>query len=208
MFDWFPKPESAWWNVLSSVGTWFAGLCTLAAVVVSLWLAARQPRPELNVSAEKRIFISGVPTGTPSINPSDFPDTINVTATNTGLVVAKVIGISWVVGFPRILRFAFPKSRAGYQNAPTPDKRSHDIPATLGPSESLDWVLPYEDLVQGLAKNIIAPRKILWRLYLRYLRVQAYTSVGIAFPGRIGRELKDDIGARARVIMRRPPSKS
>ena len=88
------KPECLhFWEV---VGIWFTGAATFSAVVVSLWLAIRQSRPQLRITAQERKLISGVPAGTESVNPADFPDKVVVTMANTGAVPVKVIGVFWL----------------------------------------------------------------------------------------------------------------
>jgi hypothetical protein len=41
MLAWIPAPDTPWWNVWNTVGTWVAGIGTIATVITALWLANR-----------------------------------------------------------------------------------------------------------------------------------------------------------------------
>src|ERR1700722_5165619 len=130
------------WEV---AGVWFTGAATFAAVIVSLRLARRQSMPQLRVSASKRIYVSGVATGTPSISLSDFPDMIVVEAVNTGMVPVKITSVFWTMRGPQPLRWLGLRRTGGFiQNAPEAGQRSHVLPASVGSTEVLQWILPLD----------------------------------------------------------------
>jgi hypothetical protein len=54
---WFDSDWMMIWTAVGSLGQWFAGLMTFAAVVVALWLAHQQGKPKLRVKVEERHYV-------------------------------------------------------------------------------------------------------------------------------------------------------
>jgi hypothetical protein len=187
-------------HVWEVVGIWFTGFATFAAVLTSLWLAAGQTRPQVRLAAMKRVLISGVTKGTPSVQVSDFPTVLVVEVTNVGMAPVKIVSVWWSVHIPRPLRWVGFRRRGGLlQNPPDESNRSHGLPATLGSAETLQWVLDYKHLSQEIATKLLAP-SLLWPLRLRFFRVYVSTSVGVTIQGRIDQEMSADLRKRTRAI--------
>lgn len=180
------------WEVL---GTWASAAATFGAVIVSLWLASRQSRPRLRVWADKRILISGISAGTAEIRPADFPDKLVIDIANTGAMPVKVVAIGWLVRLPRPLRWlGLSPRRSLYQNPP----ESGRVPIDLAPAQYVNWLLEPELPTAGIAELLAA--SALWPLWMRYLRVQASTSVDTSARGKLGPELRADILERVKKI--------
>jgi hypothetical protein len=183
------------WEV---IGTWLSGVGAFAAVIVSLVLSRAGGRPRLRLLADKRIFISGVPTGTPSIRPGDFPDVLWISVDNVGMTVVRITGVYWRVRIPILLRwlFAEPEWPVLSQNPPAVGERSHDFPTVLQPSETMQWLLDYEHITDRISKDLLAMWP--WRLRLRFLRVWVNTSVGRNVGGKIGPTMRATLAEKAK----------
>ena len=48
------KPET--FQILNTIGTWFAGIGTVSAVIVSLYLASRNSKVQLKICAGHRVL--------------------------------------------------------------------------------------------------------------------------------------------------------
>lgn len=89
--------EAANWAYWSMIGTWFSGVATFMAVVVSLYLANRKARPVLNISIEW-CFINdgfGVVSG------------VSITVANAADANIVVTSISWEMGCDKKLAQIF-----------------------------------------------------------------------------------------------------
>lgn len=178
-----------WWE---AIGTWFTGVATFAAVAVSLWLARRQNRPQLRLWADKQKLISGLPHGTASIRPADFPSKVVVEFANAGAIPVRVSGVWWALQMPAPLHWVRLKPRyALFQNPP---EGWHQVPIELTPSQAVDWVLELDIVAANIAK--LVGSSWVWRLKLQSVRVNAATSVGVIASGPLRRSLKADIRER------------
>lgn len=76
--------ESASWAFWSMIGTWLAGFATLAAVVVSLYIAKMRPKPrlkgEITLSATKR---------------GSWQKGIGISVANIGLMPVNISSMVW-----------------------------------------------------------------------------------------------------------------
>jgi hypothetical protein len=112
-------------QVWSVIGTWVAGLGTLAAVVVSLWIALHQSRVKLEVGAGHRLLI------TPGSQ--EKPEYCLIRVVNVGLRPAKITHVGWEIGKGKnrkymLQSFGFPESDS--------------IPKTLQEGEEANFMIP------------------------------------------------------------------
>ena len=77
------------WTVL---GTWFAGIGTVSATVVALWLARRAERVKLKASVGIRSLVGGV------IPPDNLRKIVQFHVTNLGERPVIVTEIGWHFG--------------------------------------------------------------------------------------------------------------
>lgn len=73
-----------------AVGTWLAGLATVAAVIVSLWLSRRSEGVRLDVHAGLRVVVIG--------DGSPFQENASILVTNLGDRAVTVNSVGWVIG--------------------------------------------------------------------------------------------------------------
>ena len=90
------------WSV---AGTWFAGFCTLAAVVFSLWLAYNKDKIKLSVKAEKIARKE---------NASPYPsEGCWIRVVNKGSMPAQITKIGWQVGSRKNMYFLSDEEESG-----------------------------------------------------------------------------------------------
>ena len=77
-------------QILNTFGTWLAGIGTLSAVIVSLYLARRESSTKIKVSAGHRIIV------TQGLKVK--PDYCVIRIVNIGFRPVKITGIGWKVG--------------------------------------------------------------------------------------------------------------
>ena len=77
-------------QVWVAVGTWVAGLATLAAVVVALYLARRTEKVRLNVHVGLRVVVIG--------DGSPFQEHLSISVTNVGERSVTINTVGWAVG--------------------------------------------------------------------------------------------------------------
>lgn len=104
--------DSADWAYWSMIGTWFAGVATFLAVVTSLFIAYRRPRPRINGEIEISEMMS---------NPSKRG--IGISISNIGLTPLTISSLIWHFGAKSTLMHTF-------------DPISMKLPAKLGHGES------------------------------------------------------------------------
>lgn len=80
-----------------AVGTWLAGLATLAAVVVALFLARRTERVRLDVQVGLRVVVIG--------DGSPFQEHVSMIVTNLGERPVTINSVGWSIGKGKGRRF-------------------------------------------------------------------------------------------------------
>ena len=78
MLAWIPAPDTPWWNVWNTVGTWVAGIGTIATVITALWLANRDNSVRLRVYAVVGLRIDD------NYNPPRTSNFVWISVTNVG----------------------------------------------------------------------------------------------------------------------------
>ncbi len=163
---------------LDVLGTWVAGLGTLLAVIVSLYLARTMGRIKLNVVIGERQII------TPGL--TEIPDVVTVFVTNCSQRPAKVTHISWKIGFWKKKHFIQMFNVPGYET----------LPKMLNEGEEGHFVVPYkihgndEDWDESMAQHLLEGSS-LPQLYISTLRCVVSTSVGQQFKVKVEKNLRD-----------------
>ncbi|QBM25106.1 hypothetical protein E1B03_22780 [Citrobacter arsenatis] len=141
---------SAFWTM---IGTWFTGLATFGAVVVSLYLGSRNPRVQLKVGIGERLLVSR------SVEYSERPG-ISFEITNLSLQTAIISSVHWKLkrGCWLFQDFGDPASDS------LPKKIEHGQTCRLWISTQendqfggVDW---YADIAKALNKRDVKPHKI------------------------------------------------
>ncbi|MGB2866564.1 MAG: hypothetical protein WBC05_24750 [Sedimentisphaerales bacterium] len=157
------------WHFVNSFAPWLAAFGTVAAVVTSLYLATRQTRVKLRVSAAHRLTVW---TGQPQLP----REVLNIEVVNMGLCDVQVTKIEWKAG---ILR-----KRYLYQTISS-NAYSSALPVHLAHGEQAIYVIPFESWIKNFRQHL----RPLPRLRVYLLSIQVGTSVGQIQKGRIEKEL-------------------
>jgi hypothetical protein len=181
------------WEVL---GTWAAAIATFAAVLTSLWLARKAERPRLRVTVEAMKLVDPSKVLDPErIRLDEQPTRIFLVATNVGMTRIRINSVGW--------HWWLIRDKGSYQNPPERQDQSHPWPATLEHGDQLQWILPFEDIVEHIAENMLSTT-MWWRTKLQFLRVIVGTSTGRRFLAPPSPTLKQAIGeTTARIRARR-----
>ncbi|EPJ7319059.1 hypothetical protein R4R82_001146 [Enterobacter asburiae] len=89
--------EAATWAFWSMIGTWFAGIATFMAVLVSLYLANGKTRPRLKADVSWSVISGG----------SHTIAGIGITVANASQAKVVITGISWLTGSDKKLAQTF-----------------------------------------------------------------------------------------------------
>jgi hypothetical protein len=168
------NPETL--QILNTIGIWLAGVGTLSAVIVSLYLARRDSKVQLKVSAGHRVLVTPGQKGT--------PDYCSIRVVNVGFRPATITGIGWRVGFFR-KKYGIQTVHGHPVSSKLPIKLEHGDEANyligfLGDGSYPNWI-------DEFPKSFLPGNPKISSLTLR---VQAYTSVGKTFESKIERGLR------------------
>ena len=157
------------WSV---AGTWFAGFCTLAAVVFSLWLARNVNNAKLRVIIDKIDEDNSLPA-------LDI-DGCRIKVINCGSVPAHINKIGWEVG-------AWMRKRVVWVQD---DFLRNDVPATLLPGDGKDYFVPSTFISVENGIVFPSPKKESDRLYsVRPIYVVVRVFSGKLFAGKMPNQL-------------------
>ncbi|WP_029971403.1 hypothetical protein [Paraburkholderia graminis] len=161
--------QPTWWKYVVDCAQIASAIGTCGAVIVSLWLANRKPKPELRLTVGLKILLGGGLAGPP------WPEFLCISVVNLGNTPATVDGFSWK-----------PSRRskiAGYQNVASPAQYAQNpsLPVTLQHAQSATFFIEagqnsgWFKLVEqdGFFNEILSSRERLDKLCLH-----AFTSVG------------------------------
>ena len=154
------------------VGTWFAGLATLVAATVALYLATRSEKVRLRIFVGVRVVMPG--DGTPGEPYVCFD------VTNVGDRPVVITTVGWVIGKRKARRYCI-QILEGLPWKQCPAELTHGQGAQfmIGLSGTPDWT---KDFARGFLNE---PRE------LKTLRAQIFTSVGQTFEIKPERGLID-----------------
>ncbi len=146
------------WN---AIGTWFAGIATFLAVLVSLYLARKAERLNLKVSAGIRLIFEG--DGSPA------EENVGITVTNLGDRPVIINSIGWKIGKGKEARYCI---------QPVTGKYTHQYPKQLAHGEQCTFLVSFKitpdwklDFANGFVKDLSNKN-------LKSLRAQVHTSIG------------------------------
>lgn len=158
------------WELVNSFANWISAIGTLAAVVLSLWLATRSWRPRARVRVGHRVVIDSGDIG-------PWPEVIVFSVVNTGEKPLRITGIGWSIGFFRWKRQAI-QMHDRVQSSPIPVELTHGQEAT--------WLFPLlpgeEGWMQSFPQKMLLPH---WRLGCLTLRGVFSTSIGKTFVAKV-----------------------
>ena len=144
------------WGV---VGTWFAGIGTLAASVVALWLARRVEKIKLKAHVGL-----GVTFGNGSSQ-----DCLNFNVTNLGERPVTIVSLGWRIGKRKNRKFAIqPLTQSSFDQYPKKLEYGESASFMVFFSERPNWMEKFSnDFIEDISDKTI-----------KTLRAQIHTSVG------------------------------
>jgi len=175
-----PMIDQAVLALLNTIGIWLAGIGTLSAVIVSLYLARKDSIVRLKVYAGHRILVAQ--------NQKEQPDFLSIGITNVGFRKVTITGIGWKVGIF--------KKKYGIQTL-YPNPISDNLPKTLNDGDEARVLIPfknsqnYPNWIDDFPKDFLGKYP---KLSSRTLKLQVLTTIGKTF------EVKIEAGLRQKLI--------
>ena len=166
------------WKFINTFPPWLSAMGTLAVVVVSLYLARRDKKIRLEVSAGHRLMV--IPGQ--KIKPTDW---LVLKIVNIGHREAQIINIGWKIGF-------FKKQHSIQMNFDNAGLSS-PIPVRLKDGEVARFYIPLDlesNWINSFIKDYLQPHP---KTRSRYIKILAFTSVGDVFKSRIEKGLRKKI---------------
>ena len=165
------------WDFYNSFSNWLSAIGTLAAVIISLYLARRSGKPRASVSVGHRLIIRSGDKGKP-------PEVIIFRIVNTGDRTIRVTNIGWRIGLWKE-RYAI----QGYD-----ETQSSPLPVELTHGQEASWTVPLdsreEPWLQYFSQKMMKPN--FW-LSCATIKAQFHTSVGEVFSTRPEKNLIDKL---------------
>ncbi len=164
------------WRFINTFAPWLSAIGTIAAVIVSLYLARRAGRADVRVSAAIMNLIS------PGQKPADAPEFFDIRAVNHGFREVVIQGIMWR------LRGLKPKF---YFVIPPADPYSTRLPVRLQYGERAQFMFPTRTFRKD-AESLLLPLKDSRSVWLatRRLRVGVYSTTGQEFLTRLDKQVR------------------
>jgi hypothetical protein len=144
-----------------AVGTWVAGLATLAAVVVALYLSRRTEKVRLSVFVGLRMVVVG--------DGSPFQEHLSFNVTNIGERPVMINSIGWAVGKGKQRRFCI---------QPVYGPFTTQYPVELAHGKSANFMVSFLTMPNWLEEFSTGFVKDLSDRSVKTLVAQIYTSVG------------------------------
>lgn len=166
------------------IGAWMAGLATVAAVAMSLYLARRDGRIDLRVSATV-----GLVYGDPHVSPTT--EHVWIQVANVGRRTAILHSIGWRSG---LLPHWFPWLPRQYALQGADFAGNTRLPAKLADGDTASFMIPIEGWGERVAADLMSPPR---RISAYFVYVQAHCSTGDSFTRRIAPSLRKAILAYA-----------
>jgi len=162
------------------IGTWVAGIGTVSAVIVSLWLAYHQGKVKLKVYAGHRLIITS--------GSSSRPEYCSIRVVNVGNRPANVTSVGWEAGW-------FKNKKHFVQVFGTPG--FDDVPKVLHEGQEANFMVPLrlegndEDWIVRFPKSLVGESGHV--SYIKRLKVVVGTSVGQMFRIRVENNLVEKL---------------
>jgi hypothetical protein len=148
-------------QVWVAVGTWVAGIGTIAAVIVALYLARRVEKVRLKVHVGLRVVVLG--DGTP------FQRHLAFNVTNVGERPVTINTVGWAVGKRHARRLAM---------QPVSGPHTSQYPAELSHGRTVNFMVSFDATPNWLREFVTGFVKDVSDSSLKTLVAQVHTSVG------------------------------
>lgn len=164
------------WKFVNTFAPWLSAIGTLAAVIVSLYLASTRAKLKLRITAGHRM-LAGLGTGR-------FPDYLLIEVVNEGFRPARITGVGWKVGlFKR--KYAIQVVDKG--------EYSSQLPVDLHDGQEAKYLIPFgvpADWLNQFSNDFVGQPV---RLRVRTLKLQVFTSIGKTFERKVEKNLREKI---------------
>jgi hypothetical protein len=164
MTDFYPQTLVDYAQIVGAVAT-------SAAVIVSLYIATKKPKPNLSVNCDVRHIVWQHQT------PNNRPKYLVISAVNTGNIDATITGVGWK------LQSLFGKKQWAHQDTNVGDHivRNPSLPHKVAHGETVQFFLPLQgqyNWTENLEGNGMFIECITSRAAFDDLRAVVFTSVG------------------------------
>ena len=146
-------------QLLGVLGTWFAGIGTLAASVVALWLARRVEKIKLKAHVGLGVTVGN----------GRSEECLNFNVTNLGERPVTIISVGWRIGKRKNRKFAIqPLSESSFSQYPKKLEHGETASFLVFFSERPNWMEKFSnEFIEDISDKTI-----------KTLRAQIHTSVG------------------------------
>jgi hypothetical protein len=187
------KDPMIFWAKVSALGQVGGAVATFLAVIVSLWIAFRRPRPAIRLTITEKLLIGGASDGTAFL-------TFEVT--NLGERTVFVRGIGWRTGWFRKSP-GFLQSKAALQRATAAETYGvgQEPPYELPPGQAISSYCEMENLIAYGRERAEPFFTRLWpALGRRATRVRGYVSTadGHMYYAKPPKALRDKLASAER----------
>ena len=179
-------PDRETWRFINSFAPWFSALGTLAAVIVSLYLARRAARPKIGVS----VAITRM--AKPGQSTDDLPPFLRIGVVNRGFREVVLIGVMWK-------QLGWRKQR--YVDWSPANAYSKQLPTKLQHGEEAQLFFQtdtFPTLAMPLLKTLSRSTRSSFKL--RLLRVGVYASTGEEFLSSLDEHIREWLVQQAKAI--------
>lgn len=161
------------WKFVNTFAPWLAALGSVAAVVTSLYLATRQTKVRLRLTAAHHLTVW---TGAQLLP----PEILDIEIVNVGLRDVEVAAIEWRAGL---------RGKRCLVQMPCNDGFSSRLPIRLAYGETARYVIPFHSWVRQMREYL----RPFARAQACLLGIQVRTSVGQIIGGRVEKKLRREI---------------
>ena len=176
IMEWNSILDKETWQFIITFAPWLSAIGTIVAVFISVYLARRQERMRLEVSAGHRLMITPGQKG-------PHPEYILIHIVNIGQREVQINNIGWTVGL-------FKKQRQYAVQVIEPDRLSSPLPVWLRYGEQANYYIPLGKKREWLEGFINDFYKLRPKSRVKHTKIQASTSIGKTFESTIEKVLQ------------------
>lgn len=166
------------WRFINTFAPWLSAFGTIAAVILSLYLARSDKRIKLDISAGHRIIV--IPG-----NKDYRPNYLYIHIVNIGHREVQIVNIGWKIGFFKI--------EQSIQTLIPNDGMSSQMPIRLKDGEEAKYFIPLDEEPSWIREVIDKSLQPNPKIRIRFMKLHVFTSVGNEFTSRIEKGLKNHI---------------
>jgi hypothetical protein len=167
------------WKFINTFAPWLSAIVTIAAVIVSLYLARRSESVKLNITAGHRLM------ATPGIK-GPYPEYLAINIVNTGHRDVQITNIGWRVGF-------FKKQMQYAIQVIEPVGLSSPLPIWLRYGEQANYYIPLgvkRDWLEGFTRDFYKHHH---KSRMKHTKIMVSTSLGNTIESTIEKGLQNII---------------